>query len=255
MEERNNNYTLMEGHELPSGGIVYDKPINPHIELRSMTARDEMKRLAPSSTPLKTLADIIDGCILEKPGISVYDMCLGDYEFLMHKLRIITYGPEYKVTVRCPECGEAVEITANLDSLALKEFSQDMWESLHTFTLPKSGKTVTLRPLTPRILDGIDSKVKDLKRRFKNAAYDFDTLVRMEECIESIDGVVFNMQDLENIINNLSALDMNKILNMIDKLNQSIGLDNTLYLTCPKCGEDFKNFFRFGPEFFRPTTI
>ena len=32
-------------------------------------------------------------------------------------------------------------------------------------------------------------------------------------------------------------------------------LDNILYLTCPKCGEEVTTFFRFGPEFFRPTTI
>ena len=45
------------------------------------------------------------------------------------------------------------------------------------------------------------------------------------------------------------------LLNNIDKLNQQIGLDNILYLTCPKCGEEITTFFRFGPEFFRPTNI
>ena len=61
--------------------------------------------------------------------------------------------------------------------------------------------------------------------------------------------------ELENIITNLPALDLQKILNNIDKLNQKIGLDNILYLTCPKCGEEVTTFFRFGPEFFRPTTV
>ena len=63
-DEKQTNYTLMEGYELPSKGKIYDEPVNAHIELRSMTARDEMKRLAPSTTPLKTLADIIEGCML-----------------------------------------------------------------------------------------------------------------------------------------------------------------------------------------------
>ena len=32
--------------------------------------------------------------------------------------------------------------------------------------------------------------------------------------------------------------------------------ENPLYeITCPKCGEEITTFFRFGPEFFRPTTI
>ena len=49
--ERQQNYTIMEGHDLPSEGKVYEGvKVNPHIELRSMTARDEMKRLGSSST-------------------------------------------------------------------------------------------------------------------------------------------------------------------------------------------------------------
>ena len=59
---RQTDYTIMEGYELPSKGKIYSENVNPHIELRSMTGRDEMKRLSPSSTPLKTLADIIEDC-------------------------------------------------------------------------------------------------------------------------------------------------------------------------------------------------
>ena len=58
-EERQTNYTIGEGVELPSKGLIYGKQVNPHIELRSMTARDEMKRLSPSTTQFKTLSDII----------------------------------------------------------------------------------------------------------------------------------------------------------------------------------------------------
>ena len=105
------------------------------------------------------------------------------------------------------------------------------------------------------MLDEIDAKVKDMKRRFKNANLDFETLIRMEECIESIDGITYTPTDLENILNNLPALDMTKILNAIDKLNQAIGLDNKLYVTCPQCQAEFVNFFRLGSEFFRPSNI
>ena len=144
MEERQTNYTIMEGYELPSRGKIYAEDVNPHIELRSMTARDEMKRLSPSSTPLKTLADIIEGCCIEKPAIHVYDMSLGDYEFLLHKLRIVTYGEDYKVTLRCFECGEAIETVADLGQLSVKDFDEDAIKALQTFSLPKSGRVITL---------------------------------------------------------------------------------------------------------------
>ena len=134
-EERQTKYTIAESYELPSKGEIYDVEVNPHVELRSMTARDEMKRLSPSATPFKTLADIIEGCMIEKPTIHVYDMCLADYEYLLHKLRIVTYGDEYKIYLRCPYCGEEVETVAHLEHLAVKDFDISKLEELKTITL------------------------------------------------------------------------------------------------------------------------
>ena len=255
MEARQTDYTIMEGYELPSKGKIYTEGVNPHVELRSMTARDEMKRLSPSSTPLKTLADIIEGCCIEKPAIHVYDMSLGDYEFLLHKLRIVTYGEDYKVALRCPECGEVIETVAKLGQLEIKEYDEEEIKSLQTFTLPKSNRLITLNFLSPRMVEEMEVKVKDMKRRYKTATIDFETLVRLLTNIDLVDGEKKSEVELEKIVTDLPALDLQKILNNIDKLNQKIGLDNILYLTCPKCGEEVTTFFRFGPEFFRPTTI
>ena len=105
------------------------------------------------------------------------------------------------------------------------------------------------------MVEEMEVKVKDMKRRYKNATIDFETLVRLQTNIDLVDGEKKSELELENIITNLPAHDLQKILNNIDKLNQKIGLDNILYLTCPKCGEEVTTFFRFGPEFFRPTTI
>lgn len=253
--ERQTDYTIMEGYELPSKGKIYNTSVDPHIELRSMTARDEMKRLSPSSTPLKTLADIIEGCCIEKPGVHVYDMSLGDYEFLLHKLRIVTYGEDYKVSLRCPECGEIIETVAQLGQLDVKEFDEEKVKELQTFTLPKSNRIITLNFLSPRMVEEMEAKVKDMKRRYKNVTIDFETLVRLLTNIDLVDGEKKSETELDNIVTNLPALDLQKILNNIDMLNQQVGLDNILYLTCPKCGGEVTTFFRFGPEFFRPTTI
>lgn len=255
MATRQTNYTIAEGYTLPSKGKIYSENVNPNVELRSMTAREEMRRLSPSSTPLKTLADIIEDCCVEKPAIHVYDMSLGDYEYLLHKLRIVTYGEDYKVALRCPECGELIETIAKLDQLSVKEFDEEIVRELQTFTLPVSGRMVSLNFITPHRLEEMEVKVKDMKRRYKNATIDFETLVRLLVNIDTIDGEKKNEHELENVITNLPARDLQKILNNIDKLNQQIGLDNVLYLTCPKCGEEVTTFFRFGPEFFRPSTI
>lgn len=255
MEERQTDYTVMEGFELPSGGKIYDVEVNPHVELRSMTARDEMKRLSPSSTPLKTLADIIEGCMIEKPAIHVYDMAMPDYEYLLIKLRIVTYGPKYKVNPRCSECEELIEVDADLESMGLLAFDEDTYNEVRKFTLKGSGKSIVLKNITPHLLEQTEIAAKEMKRKFKNATLDFETYCKITCGIESVDGAPLKSSEMDSFIQGLSALDMQKILNNMDKLNHTFGLQNLLEVTCPKCGEDLTLFFRYGPEFFRPTNI
>lgn len=255
MSERQTNYTIMEGYEIPSGGKIYDKAVNPHVELRSMTARDEMKRLSPSTTPLKTLADIIEGCMIEKPAIHVYEMSIGDYEFLLHKLRIVTYGEKYQLTCQCTECREYIEAQADLGELSVRPVEQGEYEELRSFNLPVSNHLITLKHQTPKLLEDTEMKVREMKRKYPNAGIDFETYCKILCAIESVDGNRLNQFDLEQIINSMAAKDMQKILNNTDALGKQFGIENVLYITCPKCGAEVKTFFRYGPEFFRPSNI
>lgn len=256
MEERQTNFTVAEGYELPSKGLIYgDKNVSSHIELRSMTAKDEMKRLNPSSTPFKNLADIIEGCMIEKPAIHVYDMALGDYEFLLHRLRVVTYGPNYKTSVTCPYCGTTTEATCLLDSLEVKEFDIDKFNEFRTFILPDCGRTVTIKFQTPHIMDELDSRTKEMKRKYKDATTDFHDLILLTLMIEAVDGEPKPKSELEGFINKLSAKDFMKIINNINRLNNCIGIKNEFYVTCEGCDQELKTFFRFGQEFFRPSDI
>lgn len=254
-EERQTKYTIAEGFELPSKGKIYDAPVPAHIELRSMTARDEMKRLSPSSTQFKKLADIIEGCLIEKPKVHVYDMALGDYEFLLHKLRIVTYGPKYKMSLTCSHCLEQFETEADLEQLQILEFDEEKFNSLQTFTLPVSGDTVKIKFQTPRMLDDIEIQTRDAKRKYRSADIEFDLFFLLKNVIDEVNGIKLAPEKIEAYINNLPARDMTKIVNNVDALNACVGLDSTLFVDCPHCGGEVRTFFRFGSEFFRPTNI
>jgi hypothetical protein len=190
MSDRQTNYTIGEGMELPSKGLIYNKPVKAYVELRSMTAREEMKRLSPSPAKFKILADIIEDCMIEKPAIHVYDMALGDYEYLLHRLRIVTYGDEYKIAVKCLSCGEISETVAHLEELPVIPFDHAKFEELSTIKLPKKGDTVTLKFQTPRMLDEIEAEVKELKRKFKSADVSFDLMVLLKNVINTVNGSV-----------------------------------------------------------------
>ena len=255
MTERQTNYTIGEGLDLPSKGKIYSKNAPSQVELRSMTARDEMKRLSPSTTQFKSLADIIEGCMIEKYPVHVYDMALGDYEYLLHRLRIVTYGDEYKLVLRCPYCGEEIETIAHLEELEIKEFDLEKFNAARTITLPRSGHTVTLKFQTPRMLDEVESKTRDMKRKFKSAEVNFELLTLLTSVIDTVDGTKMDLVRLEGFIDKLPALDMTKILNSVDTLNSLVGIDNRLTVDCPKCGGEVRTTFRFGQEFFRPSNI
>ena len=94
------DYTISEFFTLPSDGKVYSELIDPQIELRSMTTAEEMRRMSPNDHIYENLCSIIDDCLVKGPNISSYDMCLGDYQFLLYKLRLVTYGSEYNVPVK-----------------------------------------------------------------------------------------------------------------------------------------------------------
>ena len=252
------DYTIMEGYELPSKGLIYDKPISANFDLRCLTGSDELKLLASTTTQFKLLAEVIESCLIDKPAIHVYDMALGDYEYLLQRLRVVTYGPEYKMWVKCPHCGKLAETVADLDQLTVIEFTEERqqeFNELRTVTLPDSGDVVRLNFKTPRMLDTIANRAKELSRRFKDAELDFNTLVELQMTIAEVNGKALDPLKSENYIKKLSGKDMFTIINRASKLNNFIGVDTTLLVDCGECGGEIATRFQYGPEFLKPTTV
>lgn len=257
----NQNATITERYTLPSHGLVYDKEINPDIKLRSMTVRDEMKRLAPvtDGTVYRNMSEIIDSCLIDKPGISSYDMCVGDYQFLLHKLRIVTYGTDYKIEVRCPLCGEWDTYEVQLDSLKLSELTEFDKEKELTITLPVSKKVVELNLTTPRMLDNIEKEVLRVSKQYKKQGkqmsdIDWHLLYQLVYSIKTVDGQKLSIIDKETFCDKLVGKDYNAIINALDKLDGKVGLGAMLEVRCNSCGYEMTTPFRITSEFFRPTS-
>ena len=248
----NNNYSIAEYVELPSGGKIYDKPVDPEIKLRAMTGRDEMKRSGGKNS-FRVLAEVIEDCMVNKPAVHVYDMAIGDYEYLLHRLRVITHGTKYQMQVYCPECEEYKNAVTNLDQVQVIPYDAETWNKLKYLILPDAGDTITLNFQTPRMLDEQGAKIKDMQRKYRNVALDFTKLVVLKSCIAEVNGEKCDELKLENYIMNLTARDVNVIILGLDKLNLAIGIDPRLEVDCPDCGRLIKTRFQYGQEFFEPT--
>lgn len=247
-----NNYTIAESYELPSKGLIYDVPFDGKVKLRAMTTADEMKRLSPSELPYKTMSEIIDDCLITKLPISVYDLCIGDYQFLLHKLRIVTYGPDYKVNIFCPNCGNSETVTINLDELDILEYTEEI-ESLKKVSLPVSKKEITLKIQTPRTVDYVTKRTKEIKQKNKELQYDPSLLVTLESLIETIDGEKPSALKLESFVRTLSMRDANILLQSSKRLNAKIGIGSDFATTCTSCGYRLVSPFRYTSEFFGPS--
>lgn len=244
---------IAETFTLPSKGLIYEEKVNPEVVLGSMKTKHEMLRLSASENSNKIMADIIDDCLTTDVGISSYDMCLGDFQYLMYKLRTVTFGPEYEMYGICPYCGADNTVTVNLDELEVYEYSDELADLL-TIELPTSGKELTLTLQTPRILDKIHKKVNDAKRR-RRSNENPSLLYNITSSITHIDGEVPNEFVLEEFVKDLPMKDTNLLLNRISEVNAKIGVQLDIDAMCSECGRYYVVPFRIQPAFFRPGNI
>lgn len=246
------DYTLTGNYTLPSLGKVYNVDVNPNVKIRSMTVAEEMKRLNSSDRPYKNLADIIDDCLVDKPGISSYDMCLGDFQYLLHKLRVVTYGTKYRLSSKCPHCGFDNVGDIDLNEMSVSSYTDEV-EKYFDIELPVSKNRVRLRMQTPRMLDDINVRVKEITSKRKSSSKDSAFLLNIESVIDTVDGSKLDVFKKSDFVKQLPMADINYILASVNKINELIGLDMTLNATCDFCGLDYDSPFRITPEFFRPS--
>lgn len=244
------DYTIAESYTLPSKGKVYSKEINPNFKIRSMTTQEEMKRLGRSDLQYKILSEIMDDCLVEKLGISTYDLCIGDFQYVLYKLRTVTYGAEYKAESRCPICGALNKETINLDNLKVLEWSEDLSKYL-SITLPKTKKNIELKLQTPRILDEIKIKADEVLRKSPDMKGEPAFLFTLQSLIAKVDGEVLDPIRLDAFVRSLPMMDANYIIKSAEKIN--IGLDTSLSRRCDKCGNDYNYTFPITGEFFGPS--
>lgn len=251
------DYTITESFTLPSHGKIYKQPVEERVSLRAMTTQEEMRRLSHTDTPYKTICDIIDACTLNEVGISSYDMCLGDQQFLLYKLRTITYGPEYPNLTTCPFCNTSKINKINLDTLEVLEYKEKEWEKENPYvvTLPVTKKVVKLRYETGRILDKIALDKEKFSKIYPDINLDTDLLFTLKHSIVTIDGQVYDEVKLEEFIKNLNMRDTNSLSKAINRLNNKIGIMDVTVTKCSnsKCNKEYLSPFRLSSEFFRPT--
>ena len=175
---------------LPSKGLLYPKesPLaKGEIEMKYMTAKEEDILTNANYIKQGTVIDKLLQALIVTP-INYDDLLIGDKNAILIAARVLGYGQEYTFKYN-NEQGQEIEATVDLAELKEKELDASLYKggvNNFTFTLPKSGNTVTFKLLTHGDEKKIEQEVKGLKKINPNSTTDVTT--RLKYIITSING-------------------------------------------------------------------
>jgi hypothetical protein len=174
---------------LPSKGLLYPKesPLaKGEIEMKYMSAREE--DILTNSNFIRqgvVIDKLLQALIITK--INYDELLIGDKNAVLIAARILGYGQEYEFKYT-DKRGQEIDAKIDLSTLKEKEMDGDLYKSGNnfSFTLPKSGNTITFKLLTHGDEKKIEQEIKGLQKISPNNSYDITT--RLKYIITSVNG-------------------------------------------------------------------
>lgn len=233
--------------ELPVGYTDQHGATHRHVAIRKMTGREEAiladKKYQRNGGKLVT--ELLHSCItklgtLEANGRSpITGMTSADRNYLLLKLRSITFGNELPASYTCPSCGEANHVTEDLDELPVKmlpegEEQVEAAVELEDGYVDREGQVHTALRL--RLPTGADEEAVAPQMR-ENASVGKNAL--LARCMKSLGEVPqYRLEGMgPKIMSELTMTDRR----LIDKaLNEAApGADLVRSIECGGCGKTF----------------
>jgi plasmid maintenance system killer protein len=208
--------------ELPSKGLLYpeDSPLaSGTIEMKYMTAKEE--DILTNTNYIKqgtAINKLLQSLIVDK-SIKFNDLLIGDKNAIMLAARILSYGKDYSVNYNDEE------IKIDLSKIKEKEVDLSKFKDRKnefSFTLPKSGNSLTFKLLTQKDEESIDREIKGLQKINKTAQPDVTT--RLKHMITSINGSS-EQKDIRAFVDNyLLAQDARELRKAYMEVNPDLNL-------------------------------
>ena len=240
---------------LPSGGRLYDKVtsdpevLNGFIRLRQMTIKEEeilsTSRFAKTGS---TTRMIISRCI--DSAIDAKDVLLFDSNYLLFRLRQISYGDEYSFELQCTNtlCERKFQHKVIISKLKFETLPKDFTEPI-TVKLPKSKYTVFV--LLPRLYHSEEIYMRNTNRKKNSDDEDkrlVDNIYVITVDILDPEGTSIPKGEWEEFLNSLPSIDRATITKATDF---TTGVDRLSNVVCPYCESDYSGTIPIGPDFFR----
>ncbi len=270
---------------LPSKGRYYGWP-DGMVKVRAMGQTAEKilgtQRLAQSGQSIDYL---FNECIKFPLGFQAEDLLLGDRIFLLYFLRGITHGNMYEFAITCPNqsCGAvtthqydlndlAQTVTVAKDGIGQEPFrvnlpwlseatGKDVWVGVRFLRAADANSMLAQRKARKKLLaqpGGVKTRGPRSMSQMKGGTDHRNQNQQLDETIS---------QNLEKIIVNVMGVgDIFTVRSFIEKMHaqdtaavrewlreNTPGIDNTVTVTCPECGNEFTVELPITESFFRPS--
>lgn len=241
---------------LPSRGLFNPEIPEGKLVQRCMMVADQKFLSGSNQSAGSSVHQLIQRTTTSPEGFDVSKLTLPDTLYLLFKLRILSYGKDYKFRTKCPECGKKIDVTIDLSELSV-ETLEEGYEDQLVVKLPHRGDTVYTKVLINEDIDEVNREVKRRKRR--NPEDDSDYVLRIVRSIEKIELKEANKDgkkeltgslDIERYVSALTDLDAASIISARDSVRY--GIMPTVEQVCPECGEYIDVNINFSSDFFRP---
>lgn len=245
---------------LPVGVIDQEGGVHRDVVLRKMTGREEaiLADRKYQRNGGKLVTELLHSCIVSLGSLPangkgpVLGMTSADRNFLLLKLRSITFGADLEATYACPSCGHAAKVTEDLDDLPVRnaDASEDGIEiavELEDGYVDRDGQVHTT--LRMRLPTGADEEAVASQMR-ENASTGKNAL--LGRCILTLGDLPRNRIEAmgSKILADLTMTDRRRIDRTMT--DATPGVDLTRHLECAECGNeysaslDLSNFLSLG---------
>jgi hypothetical protein len=238
--------------QLPSLGRFYDGmdgPKNGIIHVRPMTGHEEEILATPRLVKRgNAVNSIFNRCIQEDYDSDKF--LSEDRTYLLIYLRGISYGTNYEVEIKCPECTKSSPYTINLHELYVDNCPEDFNFSCLNGDLP-----TTQLPYSFRLSRGDDEqRIQDYREKKFRPGQDSnqtdDTLLyRTSLLLENLGGLT-NKNEIQLLLKDLPINDTTHLRNTIS--NPPFGVDTNAEVQCPRCYNEFSLDLPLEASFFFP---
>jgi predicted RNA-binding Zn-ribbon protein involved in translation (DUF1610 family) len=234
---------------LPVGNTDAEGITHREVRLRKMTGKEEaiLADRKYQRNGGKLVTELLHSCItqfgsLESNGRGpIANMYSADRNFLLLKLRSITFGPELEASYTCPACGDVTSVTEDLDELPVKSVADgdgpaDITLELDDGYVDRDGHVhtaMTLRLPTGADEEAVASQMRENPSLGKNAL--------LARCVLTLGDVPrARLEALgPRIMSDLTMTDRRRIDQALE--GAAPGVDLVREHECPSCGKAFSS--------------